>query len=31
MEIFNVVLFAFIVYTALVVVPNFWDEFVPHN
>lgn len=28
MEAFNLVLFGFIVYTALIVVPSIWDEVV---
>jgi hypothetical protein len=31
MEIFDLVLFGFIVYTALVVIPSVWDEMIPHN
>ena len=31
MEAFNLVLFGFIVYAALVVVPNLWDEYIAHH
>lgn len=31
MEILNLVLFGIVVYSALVVIPNLWDKFVPHN
>lgn len=31
MEAFNLVLFGFIVYAALVVVPSVWDELMTHT
>lgn len=31
MEAFNLVLFGFILYVALVVIPNVWDEFATHQ
>lgn len=31
MEVFNLILFGFIVYAALIVVPSLWDDLVPHN
>lgn len=30
-EAFNLILFGFIVYTVLVVIPNVWDEIVSHQ
>lgn len=31
MEALNLVLFGVIVYTALIVIPNIWDDIVPNN
>lgn len=31
MEALNLVVFGFIVYTVLIVIPNVWDEIIPHN
>jgi len=31
MEAFNLVLFGFIVYAALIVIPSVWDEVVKHH
>lgn len=31
MEAFNLVLFGFVVYTALVVIPTVWDEIKTHH
>lgn len=31
MEAFNLVLFGFIVYAALVIIPSIWDELVTHH
>lgn len=31
MEAFNLVLFGFIVYAALVIIPSIWDDLVTHH
>lgn len=31
MEAFNLILFGFIVYTALIVIPSIWDEVATHH
>lgn len=31
MEAFNLVLFGFIVYAALIVIPSIWDELAAHH
>jgi len=31
MEAFNLVLFGFIVYAALVIVPTIWDDIIAHH
>lgn len=31
MEALNLVFFGFVVYMALVVLPNLWEKFIPHH
>lgn len=31
MEALNLVLFGFVVYMALIVIPNVWDDFILHH
>lgn len=31
MEAFNLILFGFIVYTVLIVIPSVWDEVITHH